>query len=372
MTQTPHLLSLLPLLALGACSGGPDDSVTPHDSPAPHDSDSAVDTATDDSGVTDDTATDDTGGHPCYVAVEATSPANGSTSAYYRSDIAFTLSDPDASAVITTAVAGHQATSSDGLTVSWVLDAPMDPSTAYTATLDYCAGSVALSFTTSNLGTPMDDPASLLGRTYAVDLASARITEPPGIGSVLSGYLTTDILLGVSAVDGGSLDMLGAVARADVSPDEQDTCSPTFPFPTADFTAEPYFAVGPQTVTLSIGGYDVDISDLQITGTFASDGTYFGGGTLSGSLDTRPLSALVDDSGDPGAICDLAINFGAECIACPSDGEPYCLTLVADEILAEQVRRLTLVDVGGTNCMDCMSPTDTTDLSETCEIDPNL
>jgi hypothetical protein len=344
MIRTLSLLSLLPLAALVACGGKPDDSADTGDS----------------------TSTD------CEITVDSTIPSSGSTDAYYRANIEFSLSDPDSTATITTTIAGTQVTSEDGLTVMWVLDGPMDPATPYTATLDYCGGTVDLSFTTSDLGTSMPEPTSLVGRTYVVALAEARIVEPPGIGSVLSSYLTTDILLGVSAVDGSSLDIMGAVAKSDVTPDEQDYCNPTIPFPTADFSAEPYFTVGPQTTTLSVAGYDIEIGDLNVTGTFAADGTYFDGGTLSGTIDTRPLSPLIDDSGDPGAICDLAINFGAECEACPADGEPYCLTLVADQILAEQVDGVTLLEVGGNNCMDCANPTDTTDLSETCEVDPAL
>ncbi len=312
------------------------------------------------------------GGDACSVTVNSTVPASGSTSAYYRANVEFALSDPDSTATITTDIAGHQGTSADGLTVSWVLDSPLTPNTAYTATLDYCGGSVPLSFTTSDLGTQIGDPTSLIGRTYVVALGNARITQPAGIGSVLSSYLTTDILMGVNDLSGTSLTLLGAVAQSGVTPDVQNTCDPSIPFPVADFSAQPFFTVGPQTTTLSVAGYDVEIDNLQVTGTFASDGTYFDGGTLSGTIDTRPLAPLIDSSGNEGAICDLAVNFGASCEPCPSDGQPYCLTLVADQILAEQVDGVSLVEVGGKNCMDCMAPTDTTDLSATCTVDTTM
>ncbi len=344
MIRSLSVLSLFPLVALVGCSGGKDE------------------TGNDTSG----------NNNSCDITVDSTIPSSGSADAYYRANIEFQLSDPDSTATITTTIPGTQVTSDDGLTVKWVLDGPLDSNTAYTATLDYCGGSVPLSFTTSDLGSLIDDTSTLVGRTYVVALGEARIVEPPGIGSVLSSYLTTDILMGVSSVDGSSLNIIGAVAKADVSPDEQDYCDPTIPFPTADFSAQPFFTVGPQTTTLSVAGYDIEIGDLNITGTFSSDGTYFDGGTLSGTIDTRPLSPLIDDSGNPGAICELAVNFGATCEACPSDGEPYCLTLVADQILAEQVDGVTLIEVGGNNCMDCAAPTETTDLSETCEVDPNL
>ncbi len=328
-------------------------------------------TGSGDSDTSGGTAGDNGGDTTCGVTVDDTVPASGATDAYYRGNIEFTLSDPDATATITTAIAGHQETGADGVTVKWVLDGAMDPGTSYTATLDYCGGSVELAFTTSDLGTEMPEPTSLVGRTYVLALGDARIVEPPGIGAVLSSYLTTDILLGVTAVDGGSLEIIGALAKTDVTPSEQEFCDPTIPFPAADFSEQPYFAVGPQTTTLSVAGYDIEIGDLNVTGTFAADGTYFDGGTLSGTIDTRPLAPLVDDSGDEGAICDLAIQFGAECEACPADGEPFCLTLVADQILAEQVDGVTLVEIAGNNCMGCSAPTDDTDFSETCTEDPD-
>lgn len=342
-------LSVLSLIALVGCSGG-----------------------------SDDTASNDNGGNggSCDVSVKSTVPVANSVDAYYRANVEFELSDPDSTAMITTDIPGHQELGVDGVTVKWVLDAPLSPSTSYSATLDYCGGSVSLDFTTSALGTAISEPGSLVGNSYVLALSEARITEPAGIGSVLSGYLNTDILLGISGVTDTQLDIIGALGKTDangnpVEPSAQDYCDPTIAFPPADFT-NPYFQVGPQTTTISVAGYDVAIGDLQITGTIAEDGTYFDGGTLSGTIDTRPLAPLVDDSGDPNAICALAVNFGAECQPCPADGEPYCLTLVADQILAEQVDGLTLIPVGGNNCMDCMDPTDSTDLSDTCPVDPSM
>ena len=66
---------------------------------------------------------------------------------------------------------------------------------------------------------------------------------------------------------------------------------------------------------------------------------------------------------------NIRAGFGAECEACPADGEPYCLTLVADQILAEQVDGVTLLEVGQGDCVDCLNPTENTDLSDTCTVD---
>ncbi|MFN7142401.1 MAG: Ig-like domain-containing protein [Myxococcota bacterium] len=322
-------LLLLPLLV--ACSGGDD---------------KGTDTAGGDSGS-------DTNG--CDVIVDSTLPASGAIDADYRAAIEFHLSDADPTATVSSSIAGTTTLADDNETVIFTPSAPLAPSTDYTVTLEYCGGTVDLGFKTSSLGTPLPDTNVLVGKTFALDLAGARIVEPAGIGSVLSSYLTQDILVGVDTVSATEINMTGAIGKEDASPPAQDFCTPTIDFPVADFDEQPFFQIGPQTTTLSVAGYSIEIGNLEITGTFASDASYFGGGTLSGTIDTRPLAPLLDDSGDEGAICDLAVSFGAVCEACPSDGEPFCLTLVADQIVAVEVEGTSLSEVAGSDCEGCES-----------------
>jgi hypothetical protein len=305
-------------------------------------------------GDNKDSGDTDIGSDACDVTIDSTVPVANAIDADYRSAIEFHLSDPDSTATVSSAITGTTTTMDDGETVVFTPDAPLSPSTQYTVTLDYCGGSADLTFTTSGLGNPIPDTSALVGKTFALDLADARIVEPAGIGSVLTSYLTQDILVGVSGVTDTEIQMLGAIGVEDADPPTQDYCDPTIDFPAADFSDQPFFQIGPQTTTLAVAGYSIEIGNLEITGTIAADGSYFGGGTLSGTIDTRPLAPLLDDSGDPGAICDLAVNFGAACEACPSDGEPYCLTLVADQIVAMGVDG-TLVPVIGNDCEGCES-----------------
>lgn len=275
-------------------------------------------------------------GSDCGVTV-TTSPSNGSTNAYYRGDIEFILSAADATATITTDIPGSQTTSSDGKRVIWQLSAPLSPNTQYSASLSYCGGTIDLAFTTSGIGAAVSPADQLVGKTYALDLAAANIVEPPGIGAVLSSYLTTQVLIGIDSVSGSDIQMLGALAIEDSNPPTQDMCSPSIDFPSADFSGNPFFSIGPQDTTFSIAGYDIEIQSLNITGSFEATGDYIDGATLEGTIDTRPLAPLLDDTGNEGAICDLAVNFGAACEACPSDGGMFCLTLVANQIYADGV-----------------------------------
>ncbi len=299
----------------------------------------------------------------CDVTVKSTTPAAGSPSAYYLDPIDFVLTGPDATATITTDIPGSQVVSADGLTVSWVPTSPLDPATSYSASLTYCAGTHDLSFTTSELGGAMTDTSVLLDKTYVLDLGTANIIEPPGVGAVLGGLVENGILIGVMGIDGSNISMSGGL-ESDAG--GQDYCTATFPFPDADFSAAPFFSVGPQDTVLSFAGYEISVKQLEITGTFAADGSYFGGGTLGGAVDARDIAEAFPELGyDAAGLCDFLVSFGAECGAC-TDSEPYCLTLVAKDIVAEEASGLVLVEVAANDCVGCetAAPDPTTCVAE--------
>ena len=279
---------------------------------------------------------------PCGVEISNTAPAAGNSNFYYRGDIRVTLTDADDTAEISIdGVTGTSTRADDNKSLSFTPDAPLDPSTGYTFNVDYCGGNPAIDFTTSSLGTAIADPASLSGAVFALDLQAddVEIVIPAGVGSVLESYLEIALLLEVESADASTLSMFGALGQ-DADGEKQEFCDPTLPFPEADFTGAPYFQLGPQTTTISAAGYDVEIRDLFISGTFASDGSYWGGGVLQGSVDTRPLVPLLedcdsdgsttetDDDCEEGAICELVEGFGVACEDC-GDGSEFCLEIKA-------------------------------------------
>lgn len=293
----------------------------------------------------DEKADDSATTSKCETTV-TTYPSSGATDHYYMDPIEFYLSEPDASATVS-GIDGSTSVSEDGKTITFT-PTSLAPATSYTVTLDYCAGTVELSFTTSALGTEVSDPNSLVGNTYNVNLADANIVSPAGVGSILGSVLTTPILLGVTEV-GATMEMLGAIGVEGGT--TQDYCTPSIDFPTATFD-NPSFAVGPQDTTIDVAGATIPIGQLAVTGTFAADGSYFGGGTLSGSLDARDIAAALPDLGyDAQGLCDLLVSFGAACAGC-DDGETLCLEIVANRITADKVDG-TLVEVTGSDCPGC-------------------
>ncbi|MDP2316214.1 MAG: Ig-like domain-containing protein [Pseudomonadota bacterium] len=301
-----------------------------------------------------DSAKDDTGPAPaCAVTLEETVPVDAATDAYYRGAVEFPLSDPDPLATVSASFAGTLTRSEDGTVLSYTPDAPLTPNTAYTATLESCAGSTEIAFTTSGLGTALADPAALIGRTWSFDLAAARLVSPEGMNLVLSSVPQQPLLIGVTAVDADTLDIIeGSSLVVDGEPLTQEYCFATTDLPGAEFAESPYFHLSAAAATVAVGGAPVTVSDLVITGTFSVDGTFIGGGTLSGILDTRNMGVLVGDEGNPSAACDLMVSAGIRCGDCP-DGERYCLDLLADQITAPEVAGFTVTPVAGVDCEGC-------------------
>ena len=300
--------------------------------------------------------TDDTDGDTCTNAATPF-PASGATNIYYRTTVEAKFQAADQTATLT--VDGVNGTTAwRGNTLVFTPDAPLAPNTSYNVSLSYTCGDSTWSFTTSEVGAATD-VTGLNGRAYALDLnaESVRFVQPEGVGDLLGDYLTTDVLMGVESADASSIQMIGAIGIEGASPAAQDTCNPTIPFPQADFTENPYFQAGPATTTINVEDYEITINDLLIAGAFAPDGSYISGAVLSGSIDTRPLAVLLDDTctdegedanGDGvadcrAAICDLAVTIGVACETC-TDGKDYCLSLYVDGIVATELTE-SLVEI---------------------------
>ena len=295
----------------------------------------------------------------CTITAAAEYPIDGQVDAYYRSPVEFDLSEADSSASISLTdgagadVAGTVSFSDDGETVYFTPSSPLTSSTSYTATLSWCSGeeSASIGFTTSALGAPLT--ADLVGRTYNVDITSGRFLEPPGVGDLLGGLLENSILFGVTSADASSITFRGAISETGNT--NQDVCTPSLEdLPSADFSGQPYFELSSNELALSVAGITVNIDAITVSGTFAADGTYCGGGVLSGELDARDIGPLLEgqlDDTSPDAICDLLIGFGVACQSCSSDGQPYCATILVDQIVAEE-QSGELQSVAQENCFE--------------------
>jgi len=291
---------------------------------------------TDDTGATDDTGTaggDDTGtADDCEAEVDSTWPEDGDDAFYYRDEISFYLSEPDASATITVdGISGTSSLDDTATVVTFTPDGDLDGASSYTATLSYCAGAETISFSTSDLGGEVDVD-SLPGLTYALNLGTGTVVNPPGLEDLLGLFgadLEQTLFLQVTESSDTTINFISAL------PDDtgdQDYCNATLDFPTADFTEAPYFQIGPKDIIADIGDTQVPIERVYVSGTFASDGTYIGGMELSGTLDLDVIGPALGVDGE--TICNYGSFVGIYCEEC-GDGDETCLSLEIVDMDAE-------------------------------------
>ena len=301
----------------------------------------------DDGSDTGAAGTGDGGGDPTDVCGTPQATADfDEVDFYYRGTIDFKFTkDKDEEAAITLAdaagadVAG--ATEWIGDTIRFTPGAPLANGATYVATLTHCAGSADVSFKTGDLGgTLADGPESLIGKTYAVALGEARFVKPEGVGSLLGGLLTQDILIGITDANATEISMMGALSLEGST--EQDTCEPSIEFPVAaDFSGAPFFAIEADELALTVSDFTVGIKDFTLSGDFASDGSYIGGAVLAGLLDARDLvdalvgGGILEEGSTASSVCDLIGAFNVACEPC-SDGEVSCLSIHVDQIMADE------------------------------------
>jgi hypothetical protein len=320
------------LLFLLSCSGNGNDS----QKPAADDSDSRG-PLVDDSG--DDSAT-----HPCGVDIEPIRPVAGDDEAYYRADIEYLLSEPDKEAVVGLRtdpeekgvdgdpIAGKQWKSIDERIVYFTPAEPLSLNTDYRSEIDWCGGHQTIPFHTSKIGAPVKAPKELVGTVWKLDMRDGRWIEPrAAIDGQLINYLESTILVSVDLVTDVWIQVEGARALENGS---QDVCAATANFSAANFTENPYFSAGPNTLTFIVANVKLVLENVVIEGSFTADGSGFEWAEVSGVFDTRPLDETWKGKDSLGAVCEDAALAGSKCIPCASDGKPYCLALHVDEISA--------------------------------------
>ena len=261
----------------------------------------------------------------CSTSIDATDPANGATAHNYREPIVFTLSEADPTATFQADFAGTTRVADEGLTLVYDLDEPLEPDQDYTISLDYCRGSAPIAFATSSLGSPMEDPASLVGAGWAIDPAEGRYIDGEGVGEVMSGFFGRSILVQVLAYDGATMDIRAGVSEAGRS--DQEFCRRTNDILGLDTSQLPYFTF--ETDELSFEAFDTGLNllDFHLDGTFSADGSRVEGVTFSFKARISELAPILDQEEDE--LCALAEQLGVACEVC---GGVTCIALSADRL----------------------------------------
>jgi len=229
------------------------------------------------------------------------------------------------------------------------------PDRDYSLSITVCEQTYVSTFSTGSWGAPLEiDVDELVGRAYVVELNEVEFTEPAGFGSFLSLYLDVPILIGVQEIspDETTMQLLGAQGRLKndgtytqkytETVDEEKYYVATWPFEDVSFS-DPYFSGTADLIRLGYSGVEIPVHDFHLEGTFSADGTKFGGAVIEGLGDTRHMAPLFGEADDPNYLCDL-VSGTVSCEPCPDDGEPVCLFLRGENITADWLDYIELVE----------------------------
>jgi len=170
-----------------------------------------------------------------------------------------------------------------GVPITVVVDGKDGAESAYQLDAD-CSDVVAV-----EVGT------SVVGITYCLDWNSVNVVTPPGLITLLQTFGGIDItqfpvLLNPTSADtaASEIEMLAAVAAT-------ATCDQEPLNPVLDVTAgqpglfvDPYFEVGPSTLTLLAPGLIVTVHETIMTGLFTEEADQITDGTVVGMLEVPP------------------------------------------------------------------------------------
>ncbi|NCG21093.1 MAG: hypothetical protein GWP91_18945 [Rhodobacterales bacterium] len=274
----------------------------------------------------------------CPISIIESYPSNLSTDVYYRTaiDFSFTLLDGTEDIRLSEAGVTVPGTANASITtgkLTFVPDAPLLPNTAYRVDTCSCLGVISSNWTTNDIGAPAT-AVDLVDRTYRADFGGGRIVEPAGIGALIGSLLEAEMLLGVTAADASAITLIGGTGDALGG---QDTCVATAVYvENTDFTQNPYFATQSPEQLWNVAGLEVSLSDIEITGSFAADGSALLGATLESILDVSTLDTLLGAD-----TCGLLPTFGLSCIPCPT-GPATCLDIFVDSLDMPEVPGLVL------------------------------
>lgn len=195
-----------------------------------------------------------------------------------------------------------------------------------------------------------DEPGgSFAGQKFVLTIKSGDWLDD--IGGEVSGYVPK-FWLDVGG-SGTNYQVTLATAKGDVDPGAQELCNQTVTVP-ASSNPYPGFVLGPtdfplylrhtvQPVAVQTTAYDFTMTDVLPTGMLPDESNSF-----TTTLDARQIyplfTALTPKT--PERLCETILQEQrGMCQACPSDGQAYCITLLAGFLTAVPNSTFTITPV---------------------------
>lgn len=165
------------------------------------------------------------------------------------------------------------------------------------------------------------DATALLGRAWRVE-GGTWLDAPDTLGQFGDGLLSLyDLTLEVLEVDGEAARFRLVATRLE----DGLQCQVFQGVGALDAQGQLRWSAPEMDVTVDEG--EVHVEDISLHLGWLPDASAAGGVEGAVTLDTRVLSTMVMESGDPTELCELVDGVVGECRACSTDGEPLCLTL---------------------------------------------
>ena len=295
---------------------------------------------------------DDASGN-CQIV--GTAPVDGDPTVYYRDSIEVHFAEPvDWADVVLDdpqrSVAGITTLADDGLKVRFdpfgeEPDEHLEPLTDYRASVTGPGCTASWSFTTSVLGTPLNDELQD-GDAYIVELGHGALVEPTGIGSLMDLIELQPFLVAVTDVVGDELDLVAArmdsfslTQDCGLTVDVTHTAAAELSGSHLTVPSIPLEIPLKQEIWDGDEQYWLSVLELGVEAEFSPDGSTLSHGRLTGVIDGFEVDGLLAlmtgnaQNYQAGSTCDLLEQLGTPCEACPGNPElPSCISFVIDGV----------------------------------------
>jgi hypothetical protein len=180
------------------------------------------------------------------------------------------------------------------------------------------------------------------GKTFLLDkFPNSRWVAPKSGGGSSMGDYVPQFFIGVAAGSGDSLDITLATGLGGV----QDMCSPTTPVPVTG-VKYPDLQITAPTLPMRLTETDPDYAkvvpviahDVTLKNILPGRNENTPSGELTATLDMAdayPLFHLVDNP-TKDSVCAAFADAGVVCQTCAFNGQPYCLTFRAVQLVATE------------------------------------
>ena len=186
-------------------------------------------------------------------------------------------------------------------------------------------------------GSNAADSSQWVGKSYRLDIPPDNWVKPQGVGSDIGDFVP-QFLFGVAHASGTDMTVTVGAALAGV----QNPCNATtevtvsgaaYPMSEIVVPAFPLHVVDTnQTPTVIV---DTTIRNLTFTNVLP-DGAAKPDGEVSATIDASevyPLFRLIPNPSKE-SVCAALQTAGASCVACPHNGQPFCLVIGAVQVAA--------------------------------------